>query len=375
MRLVFCIYDFTSGNLALQPWLTIQRLAEAFSSRNYDVHLVSDVVPAEIPGVEGHGVDSLRGLNSPDLRKLIGRLRPDALVFLPTPLNMVTSGWMEEMPARLVGFASYPFYTSGELLRGARCLGIRDTSSYLKHMLAPRPLWISTMRRLHATVAQSESTADRLAGWVGGAARVRCIPPGIDLSQWPMSAGMGERQRDYVQLLYLGAAIPIRGFEVALNAMQRLGSPDVRLRVLARGAEGEALRRIEAEVAGRGLRERVDVVGGWMDRDRLIREIHEADAVLQPFVLVPSELPVTAMEVIACGTPVIGSAIDGLPSTIGSAGTVVPPGDAGALARAIDRLADSPDMRRAWQEGCRKQREAMLNWDEVADRWEDVLHG
>jgi glycosyltransferase involved in cell wall biosynthesis len=81
------------------------------------------------------------------------------------------------------------------------------------------------------------------------------------------------------------------------------------------------------------------------------------------------------MEVIACGTPVIGSIIDGLPSTIGPAGTVIRPGSASVLADVILRYAQDMQLQMAWREGCLRQREAMLDWDAVTERWEAVLRG
>jgi|GEM_PF-2779313 len=377
MRIVFCIYDFTAAKLPLQPWLTIRRVAEGLARRGHEVHLVSDVArPAQIQGVESHPVASLRGSNSAELRALLARLQPEALVFLPTPLNIVTSPWLDGLDCRCIGFASYPFYNGRELLTALRCIGWAEVRQYLRHLLVPGFVWSRVLRRrLQALVAQSATTAARLRGALGEQAECLCIPPGIELEGWPHRTRREETPGGGVRLLYLGAAIGIRGFDLALDALARVRHSGVRLRVLARGADGEALANICSAVSRRGLEGRVEIEGGWMDRTQLVAEIHAADAVLQPFVLVPSELPVTAMEVIACGTPVIGSAIDGLPSTIGPAGTVVRQGSAVALAEAIDRFAQDAKVRAAWRQGCLQQRQAMLGWDAITERWEEVLRG
>jgi len=378
MRVAFCIYDWVEAKLPLQPWLSIRMVAERLAGSGHGIHVLTDArEPAGMDNLEVHRVDSLRGSNAARIGPVLDRLRPDALVMLPTPLNLVTSGWLDALPGcRRVGFASYPFYNRQELIRAAWHLPWRDVSQYLRHLPVPVRAWRSALcNRFEAIIAQSETTAARLAEVTGGKLPCHCIQPGIELQSWPLrqdheSAGDGR-----VRLLYLGAATAIRGFDVALESMTLIGDLPVQLRVLARGADGAALERIRATVAGRGLSGRVEVEGGWMDRDRLVREIRCADAVLQPFVLVPSELPVTAMEVIACGTPVIGTALDGLPSTIGPAGTVVAQGSARALAGAIGKFARSQSLRLEWYAGCRQQREAMLGWDAVSARWEAVLHG
>lgn len=376
MRIVFCIYDFSEVKLPLQPWLTIVRVAEGLVLRGHVVHIVTDAAePAAFNGLVVHKVASLRGTHSMEVAALLATLSPQALVFLPTPLNLVTTGWLDGVKnCRRVGFASYPFYNFAELVRAWRRLPWPDVSPYLRHLLVPGASWRAAgCRRFDAVIAQSQTTATRLGQAFGSGVGVHAIPPGIDLADWPQR--FGTVNAGSVRLLYLGAATAIRGFDLALEAVAQVPDAAVGLRVLARGADATALARIHAKIARLGIETQVTVVGGWIDRAQLVEEIHAADVVLQPFVLVPSELPVTAMEVIACGTPVIGSAIDGLPSTIGTAGTVARQGSASELAAAISRFAQNAQVRSAWRDGCGQQRDAMLSWDKVAEQWEGVLCG
>lgn len=376
MRIVFCIYDFTAVQLPLQPWLTIVRVAEGLLRRGHEIHIVTDATePAAPAGLKVHRVTSLRGTHGAEITALLATLSPQALVYLPTPLNLVTTGWLDAVNnCRRIGFASYPFYNCTELARAWWWLPRADVRPYLRHLLVPKVSWRAAgRRRCDAVIAQSQTTAERLRRAFGSLPEVHAIPPGIDLSDWPPHSKPG--QEGSVRLLYLGAATAIRGFDLTLAALAKVSDAGVGLRVLARGADDTALNRMHAKIARLGIEARVTVVGGWMDRAQLVKEIQAADAVVQPFVLVPSELPVTAMEVIACGTPVIGSAIDGLPSTIGPAGMVIRQGSAVALAAAITRLAQDTQLRAAWLAGCDRQREAMLSWDNVAAQWEGVLHG
>ena len=55
---------------------------------------------------------------------------------------------------------------------------------------------------------------------------------------------------------------------------------------------------------------------------------------------------VVALEGIACGCVVVGSAGGGLPEAIGPCGITVPNGDAGALAQALEQLLLNPNERK-----------------------------
>jgi len=105
----------------------------------------------------------------------------------------------------------------------------------------------------------------------------------------------------------------------------------------------------------------------------MVAEIQAATAVLLPFVVVPSELPVSAMEAIACGTPVISTNIDGLPSTVGKAGLIVKQGSSKQLAQAmLDLHADRKRLTHC-REACIQQTGKMKTWQEMGAQWEEVL--
>lgn len=375
MRIVFCIYDFRESQLPLQPWLTVRKVAEGLSSKGHDIHVITDIEqPASLDGVSIHVVSSLRGSNGVKIKSLLSKLSPEAIISLPTPLNIVTSSWLDTFTkCRRIGFASYPFYTMGELYRSAICLPWSDVKQYVRHALIPKPLWVSALKKRNdIVVTQSETTRSRLVNMGMKSDRCCYIPPGINLDVWPQRDSYTTDSK-ITKLLYLGSAIAIRGFNIVLEALAKTNEPTIHLTVLARRAEGGELDRINALINRYGLDERVVVHGGWADNATLISEIQGADAVVLPFVLIPSELPVTVMEAIACGTPVIGSRIDGMPSTIGAAGTVVRQGDSADLAEALLEFHNNTELRKTWANGCTQQRAGMTGWDGVVAQWEKVI--
>jgi glycosyltransferase involved in cell wall biosynthesis len=90
-------------------------------------------------------------------------------------------------------------------------------------------------------------------------------------------------------------------------------------------------------------------------------------------VLVPSELPVSVIECIACGTPVIATDIDGLPDAVGAAGIIVRSGSATELAGAMRDLATDTLRVEQLREHCIESRKHMRDWIAVGLEWKRFL--
>ena len=90
---------------------------------------------------------------------------------------------------------------------------------------------------------------------------------------------------------------------------------------------------------------------GWSDRLALLGFREDVSALLQAadaFVLpsLDEGMPMILLEAAAAGTPIVATPVGDVPSVIrdGVTGLVVPKGDVAALAAAIARLRDDPDL-------------------------------
>ena len=80
--------------------------------------------------------------------------------------------------------------------------------------------------------------------------------------------------------------------------------------------------------------------------DRLLSLIYSAaDAFVAPSV--EDNMPQTVLEAMACGVPVVGTRVGGIPDAVrhGETGFLVPPGDSGALRKALDRVLGDAQLR------------------------------
>lgn len=133
-----------------------------------------------------------------------------------------------------------------------------------------------------------------------------------------------------------------KGVDVAVRAVAELAADSVEVRLVVAG-DGVERGALEEQAHELGVGGRVEFRG---ELDALgVRQLTDESAA----VIVPSRsegLSMTALEAAAAGRAVVASAVGGLLEVIedGVTGLLVPPGDVAALASAIRRLCDEPDL-------------------------------
>ena len=75
-----------------------------------------------------------------------------------------------------------------------------------------------------------------------------------------------------------------------------------------------------------------------------------------------------AVELMACGTPLVATSAGALPEVVGDAALVVPPGDPEALAAAVGRLLDDPELAARLGAAGRERVVERFTWRAVAEQ-------
>ena len=180
---------------------------------------------------------------------------------------------------------------------------------------------------------------------------VRCLGPADPPSRRRPAAPFA--------LLAVGTPQPLKGFRTAVEgvALAAARGLDVRLTIVG---EGEGLDELRALARRLGLRDRISFAGA-LPNDEVLDRLAGALALLAPSEVQPDGdrdgLPVSILDAAACGVPSIATAVVGIPEFVvdGESGLIVPERDPQALARAIARLCEDPELAARLGTGARER--------------------
>ena len=189
---------------------------------------------------------------------------------------------------------------------------------------------------------------------------ISVVRPGND----PVSPAPGSND-DVVRLLSVGSVVPGKGYDLLIMALATLAGLPWRLTVAGdRTRNPAAAARLDADIAARGLGDRVAVLGA-VQSDRII-ELYLASDV---FVLASrfESYGMALAEAIAHGLPVVSTTAGAIPDTVPEGtGLLVPPDDVGALAQALRRLIGDRGERRRLAANARAAAARLPTWQDSA---------
>jgi glycosyltransferase involved in cell wall biosynthesis len=166
--------------------------------------------------------------------------------------------------------------------------------------------------------------------------------------------------------LFVGKLIPLHGLDTILAAARI--APEIPFHVVGSG-------QLEPLLAGRP--ENVDWTP-WVEYEQLPAELHRAGCALGIFAASPKAqrvIPNKVFQALACGTPVVTADTPAARELLadGESALLVPPGDARALADAIRRLAQDPELARRIGAGGLAAYRAQASEAILGARWRGLL--
>ena len=317
----------------------------------------------------------------PEFARATERLMRNSVPYDVVHAHFFMSGWVAQRIRQALGV---PFAMTFHALGLVRLQHQPQADAFPAERLQIERELVRQADALVAECPQDEADLTQL--YDADAGRVTVVPCGFDPAEFaPMSralarAELGLDPAEFI-VLQLGRLVPRKGIDNVIRSLAHL-PPSIPARLLVVGGDSAepdesrtpelARLRVVAEEAG--VAGRVTFTG-HRARARLRTFYAAADV----FVTTPWYEPfgITPLEAMACGRPVIGSAVGGIKHSVvdGLTGFLVPPRDPQALAQRLVALHADPELARAMGRAGRARARSLFTWERVARELANVYAG
>jgi len=198
--------------------------------------------------------------------------------------------------------------------------------------------------------------------------KIFIVPMGVDVSLFKLKEKQEKRNR--VQLLFVGRLSIAKGIVYLIKALPVIISkfPETKLAIIGLGQEKSKFEKLVDKL---NLRQNVDFLGG-IDNQKLPKYYQEADIFVLPSLT--EGTPVTVLEAMSCGCPVVATKVGGLPSLIKNKknGLLVNVKSSTEISRAVIRILSENDLRDKIIREARKTVEERYNWPIIVNRFKNI---
>jgi glycosyltransferase involved in cell wall biosynthesis len=197
--------------------------------------------------------------------------------------------------------------------------------------------------------------------------KVRMIPHGVNTEKFtPCSQSHPAVNSDRITLLYVGRIGPRKGIDLVLEALNKANNDNIEFLIAGTGRHEQNLKEKSKSLNVESQTEFL----GYIPEDELPELYSSADMFILPSLY--EGFGLVLLEAMACGTPVIGTDVGGIPTAIDDKETgIVVDRNVSAITTAIDKIASNKKYRENLSQSAEKNSKNMT-WDSVVDKVEQL---
>ncbi len=264
---------------------------------------------------------------------------------------------------RLVAYVHALWHAAGR----SDLFHVMANSGWSWHLFAAPAIWVARARHVPVVVnyrggeaGEFLARSHRLVRWSMKSAVQLIVPSGflrqtfarfgmpagevpniIDLERFAPGAVADKRTRTHAPQLVVARNLePLYDNATAIRALAivRQSHAQATLVIAGTGPDEARLKRL---ITAMGLQECIRFTGR-LERDAMAELYRQSDCCLNPSLA--DNMPNSVLEALACGVPVVSTNVGGVPYIVEheTSALLVPPGDAEAMAAAVNRLLAQP---------------------------------
>lgn len=235
-----------------------------------------------------------------------------------------------------------------------------------------KPLLMRFLRRADCVIAATPGHISSSPFLTQFQEKCRVIPYGIDVDAYrsvepkPILRQV-QRNPKAVRILFVGRFVYYKGIEILLRAFRQVQGCEL---FLVGQGTAEMEQKLHQMTETDGTVKQVHFLGNLSEQD-LRAAFADCDIFVLPSVANSEAFGIVQLEAMAYGKPVVNTALPtGVPyvSVNGVTGLTVPPGDANALAEAMQKLADDAALREKYGKAAARRAEEEFNEADVVEK-------
>ncbi len=387
MHIAIYTNDLTKENQHLMPWRMVLEIGRAACQAGHQARILAgqrDPIEGRWE-YEGCPVEAVAkpysSSGADDLQQVIAREGCDVLFW---PVAWCGARRQRELRRRvsvpIVWYVPGACYRFGQAVRAVTSLDTRSALLFLLQSVYPKRHLLTQIRGCGTDhiIAVSEFTRSAIcrAGWP--ADKTSAVLPGRPALAFHRN---GEEPAVFHAVqrklacrpfyLFLGPPTGIRGTGQLLQAFDRVAShrPDICLVCLFRSDPGIDVTTIRQRIESRRYARRIICVWESVRQVDLEAFLETCHAVVLPFLLVPSEIPLAVIEAACHHKPVITTGPGGTADFARQFGVAVPPANSRALAAAMLQMLEDRPLYAGMCDAARRVYAAHPTWEDVAQSW------
>lgn len=388
-KLAVVCFGFSRPRLNRQPWKYIYEIMNYPESSEFTPHVISDTSDGVVENLEIHGVRQLYSPIGPadQLIREIEAVNPDVVVELLGMTSFLRPGSLASMvDPPVIGILGSHRYSLREVLN----VGI---SELVRH---PRPCFqhlagtTVSNRRLRtksdpyaAFVALTRENVSRFRD-AGVSTPIHIVRSGIDETDTripPEEDIQAVRSRyapaERPLITYFTSPTTLRGTEDLLKAFIKIrGNRDATLLYLSRQDNGQPSpdeKRLLDISARNAVQESFVLLSQNLSPSRIRTFLAASDIIALPYKLVLSCVPISVLEGMAMGRPVVTTNIGGLPELVSDPMQLIEPSNVDSLAETLGVLLDQPQVRDRVGRDNRERMDQYPRWVDSRRAFETVI--
>lgn len=373
MKILLYTTDLFKGREYLMPWRTVLEVAKGMHNLGHSVIIINGINESKYLTYASPHVP---------IRNIRKSLRTLAQVVQETQADILfmECKWRDALknftPLKKIPCKKYVYFTGGiydlsSIKTLSKLNGVKNARNYWMEILTPKPLLTFRLKQMHfnGAIGLTPFTTQEIKK--NGYTNAITILPGKDNFE-KLHSDNSILQKYLLTnkkfLCFTGAPAPTRGAQLLLQAINNSPIADLRVVFLMRTDVGSEYTTFDSIYKKMKNSSKVIIIKDQLTREQLKSFFENAWYMILPFVVIPSEIPLTFFEIMSCRTPILTFKNGGTSNYLRN-GLYISPKSIEGLSKGITEVWTNQQLR---EEKAKQAKELMMlhpTWPEVAEQW------